>query len=181
MMIKINLIPVKRKKKPKPIPMFIVWGVLLLILSGIGAAYTSYYLKDKIKNLELQKASNEAKIATLKDRIKEVSNFEKLNKTFTEKKQVIETLRANQSIPVKLLSEFNKYMTEGVWFNNLSVSGSIIQIEGAGFSNSDIVSFIQNLKNSAMLSDSVLEETRMAKQDGVDVYTFKLTIKMKTI
>lgn len=180
MMIKINLVPIKRKKKAKPIPMFVVWGVLLLILAGIGTAYTAYYLKNKITGLEAQKAANEKKIASLKERIKEVSDFEQLNKAFTDKKQVIEKLRYNQSIPVKLMTELNKFLTEGIWLNTLAYIGDKLDIEGSGFSNSDIVTFIQNLKNSAMLADSVLEETRVSKQDGVDIYNFKISIKVKT-
>ena len=179
MMIRINLIPTKRKKKAKPVPTFVVWAVLLLVLSAAGTAYTAYYMKSRISALNAQKAANEKKLADLKERIKAVSNFEALNKAFTDKKQLIEKLRANQSIPVRLLAELNKYLTEGIWLNSLSMIGDSIAIEGSGFSNSDIVAFIQSLKASQMLGDAVLQETHMTKQDGVDVYNFKLIIKMK--
>ncbi len=179
MMIRINLIPTKRKKKAKPVPSFVVWAVLILVLSAAGTAYTAYFMKSRISALNAQKAANDKKLADLKERIKAVSNFEALNKAFTAKKQLIEKLRANQSIPVRLLTEINKYLTEGIWFNSLTMKGDSIEIEGAGFSNSDIVAFIQSLKGSQMLGDAVLQETHMNKQDGVDVYIFKLIIKMK--
>lgn len=179
MMIRINLIPTKRKKKAKPVPTFIVWAVLILVLSAAGTAYTAYFMKSRISALNSQKAANEKKLADLKERIKAVSNFEALNKAFTDKKQLIEKLRANQSIPVKLLTEINKYLTEGIWFNSISVTGDKLDIDGSGFSNSDIVAFIQSLKGSQILGDAVLQETHMTKQDGVDVYSFKLTITMK--
>jgi hypothetical protein len=47
-MIKINLILTKRKKKAKPIPMFLVAGVGLLALSLAGSFYAASLVENKI-------------------------------------------------------------------------------------------------------------------------------------
>ena len=181
-MIKINLLPTKRKvrKKPKPIPMFIVIGVVLLALSLVAGFFTRFYMGSKIASLEEKKKQNEKKLAELNEKIKEVKDFEAINKTFIERKNVIESLRKNQSLPVRILDEISARLTEGVWLTAMSIGGSAINIEGVGFSNPEIVAFVQNLKNSPLLSEVYLHETRQSAIEGIEVYTFRITMQVKS-
>jgi type IV pilus assembly protein PilN len=54
-----------------------------------------------------------------------------------------------------------------------------VTIEGIGFTNMDVVAFVENLKKSLTYSDVYLEETKQAKVDKTDVYNFKLNFKVK--
>ncbi|MDP2166795.1 MAG: PilN domain-containing protein [Thermodesulfovibrionales bacterium] len=179
-MIRINLLPTKRKvkKKPKPVPNFVIVGVLLLTASVVASVYTRYFLNAKIEALETKKAENAKKIAELNEKIKEVKDFEARNKLFTDRKNIIEDLRKNQSLPVKILDEMSMRLTEGVWLISISITGNNINIDGVGFSNSEIVSFVQNLKASALFKEAYLHETRQAAIEGIEVYTFKITMQV---
>jgi type IV pilus assembly protein PilN len=177
-MIKINLLPVKKKKKPKPVPSFLIVGLLLLTFSVIVALSYSYILKSKINTLEIQKAENAKKLAELNEKIKEVRDFENLNLKFKQRKDIIEELTKNQSMPVKVLDEMSRRLVEGVWLRSMSIARNDISIDGVGFTNSDIVNFVQTLKGSKLFSDVVLIETRQERVEGEEVYLFKLTLKV---
>lgn len=180
-MIRINLLPVKKKRKPKVavpkvpiIPMVIVFAITSLV-----AGYLWVSLERKISTLKVDKTSKEKILADLKSKIKEVENFEKDNKRFEEKTSIIEQLRRNQSGPVLLLDEISSWIPERVWLSSLNESGGNVNIEGLAFSNSDIVAFVTNLKGSKYLTDVGLIESKQTVQEKAPVFQFKLTCKVK--
>jgi len=178
-MIKVNLLPVKRKKKPKPIPAFIITTAIITGITLGVMLFLVFLFNARLSAKKNIFQANEQKIAELKQKIKEVENFEKLNKTIQEKNIIIEQLRSNQSIPVKLLDEISKLLPKGVWLNAMTVSGENIDIDGCAFDNSEIVSYVENLKNSQMLSEVYLQESKSTTIEKIPLYTFKLTFKVK--
>lgn len=178
-MIKINLLPYKKKKKkPKPLPGFLITGSLLLVVSvSVGMIYNFYFLKSKIADLENRKAENAKKVAQLGERIKEVQDFVGLNKTFTDRKNIIESLRKNQNLPVRILDEMSSRLTEGIWLTTMTIDNLNINIDGVGFSNPDIVTFVQHLKASPLFTEVYLHGTAKSSAEGVEVFTFKITLQ----
>lgn len=179
-MIRVNLLPVKRKKKHRPIPTFAISVIIITVFTFIVLAYVFFYLNSRLSSLRGQHRNNQQKIAELKERVREVENFEKLNKAFENKKNIIEQLRKNQSIPVKLLDEVSKLLPNGVWLNSMSVAAENINIDGYAFTNSDVVAYVDNLKGSKILTDVYLQESRQANIEKISLYQFKLTFKVKT-
>lgn len=180
-MIRINLLPVakKRKKKPKPIPSFVVIGVLLSVFVSIGVAYAMFYLKNRLSALETEKKNNEKEITELNKKLKDIENFEKLNKSFKERKEIIEKLRKDQSFPVKILNEVSKALPPGVWLTNLTFSSNNISIEGYAYTNDDVVTYVDNFKKSELFTDVYLHETKLSNIEKVSVYQFKISLKVK--
>jgi type IV pilus assembly protein PilN len=178
-MIKVNLLPVKRKKKPKPLPSFIVVTILITVIICIIMAYLTFFFNSRLSAKKDQFAANEKKIAELKEKIKAVEDFEKRNKTFKERNDIIEQLSRNKSLPVKILDEFSTLLPNGVWLQTMSVSGESINLEGYGFTNNDIVSYVDNIKNSPMFTDVYLQESKSVEAEKIALYMFKLTCKLK--
>ncbi|NWF76027.1 MAG: PilN domain-containing protein [Nitrospirae bacterium] len=179
-MIKVNLLPVKRKKKPKPVPTFVISTVLVTLVIFIVMAYLVFFYSSRLSDRKSKFAANEQKIAELKEQIKAVEDFEKKNKMFEERNKIIEQLSKNKSIPVKLLDEINMLLPNGIWFTAMNVKGvSDVSIDGYGFTNTDIVAFVDNLKNSQTFTDIYLQESKSAEFEKIPVYQFKLTLKMK--
>jgi type IV pilus assembly protein PilN len=177
-MIKINLIPVKRKKKAKPVPPFLVAAVLLLLLSGIGVLFAYKSIAATVTDLENQKKANAEKLKELEKKVAEVKNFENLNKQVAQRKNIIEQLTKNQSIPVRILDEMSNSLTDGIWFTSMNITGKRITISGIGFSNTDIVTFVQSLKASDFFDDVNLQGTSRKLQGTVETYTFNLTVEV---
>jgi Tfp pilus assembly protein PilN len=181
-MIKVNLLPVtrKKKKKAKPLPSFIITMTITTVLTGIIMAYLVYYFNSKLAAGKALFAANERKIAELKEKIAAVDNFEQLNRSIQQKKDIIEQLRKNQSIPVKLVDEMSNLLPKGVWLQTMSVTGQAIDVEGFAFTNSEIVSFVDNIKTSKVFSDANLQESKSTNIESIQLYNFKLTCKMKS-
>lgn len=177
-MIRINLLAVKRKKKAKPLPSFVISAVLITVVTVCALAYLAFYFNSKLQSTKSRFDANTRTIAELKEKIKEVENFEKLNKTIDEKNKIIEQLRRNQRIPVMMLDEISRNLPKGVWISSLSVSGSSGSLEGYGFTNSDVVAYVDNLKGSKMLVDIYLQESKQAEVEKIPLYQFKLTFKV---
>ena len=184
-MIRINLLPVKRKKKPKPIPGFLAVAVILIIITSIGVVYAYFNIKEEIKTLQVKKVSNEQRLKELKKKLKELENYESLVKSVEQKKKVIIQLRKNQSIPVRLLDEISKHLPNGIWLSVLRVKDKSVNIEGYAFTNSDVVKYVNNLKGSALFNSVYLAESKHGEiseeglKEKVPVYKFKIRLKIK--
>lgn len=180
-MIKINLLPVKRKRRPKVVPPKLpVFPIVIgLIFALAVSGYRWFSMESNISTLRAEKSSAERKLIDLKVKIREVEDFEKDNKRFEEKTDIIEQLRKNQSGPVCLLDEVSKGIPERLWLSALNESGGTVTLDGLSFSNSDIVTFVGNLKASPYLTDVALIESRQTTQEAIAVYQFKLTFRVK--
>jgi type IV pilus assembly protein PilN len=180
-MIKINLLPTKRKppKKLTELQQQLILGVLLLTVSVGGMAF--FWMKWTAQAAELQEKVNAA-IAMAADQTKKlqkVANVEEDRKKVLEKIGVIEQLKKNQSGPVKLLDKVSRALPKGLNLTALTESASQVSIDGTAFSNNEVVRFVDNLKSDRFFSDVLLIESRQAKIDGVDIYQYKLQFKFK--
>jgi type IV pilus assembly protein PilN len=150
--------------------------VLLLAVSVIGVVFYAKSIGAEIKSLENQKQTNAKKLKELQQKVKEVKNYESLNAQVAQRKEIIEQLTKNQSLPVRLLDEMSISLTDGVWISSLSISGTQIRLSGTGFKNTDIVSFVQSLKRSELFKDVNLLGTSRKMQGKVETYSFNMTL-----
>jgi type IV pilus assembly protein PilN len=178
-MIKINLLPTKRKvpKKVTELQQQLVLGGLILVLLLIGIGYFWIALNNRIKALEQEKAAAESKIKAQDNLLKEVINVENERKKVLDKIDIIDQLKKNQTGPVRLLDEVSKALPAGVNLTSLSEKKGQVDIEGTAFTNNDIVRFIDNLKAQAYFTDIFLMETKQVTVEGTDIYNYKLQFR----
>lgn len=179
-MIKINLLPAKRKpaKKLTPLQQQMIIGTFIIVISlGImGFWWWSLYLH--INELKSEKAAAEAKIAQQEKMLTEVKNVEAEEKSVKEKIEVIRKLEANQTGPVRLLDEISKLLPKGVGLTVLSEKGGQVDLEGNAFTNNELVSFINALKTSPLFNDVYLVISEQTKLEGYDIYKYKLQLNV---
>ncbi len=178
-MIKINLMPLKKKKKAKPLPTFLIVTIGVLIASIAVAGYLNYFFGTRVKERKDTVATNERTLADLARKIKAVDDYEKRNAEYKKRKEIIEQLRKNTAIPVRILDEVSAILPVGVWFTSMNVNEESITMKCSAFSNTDVVNFINNLKGSKILSDVYLQESIQAQQGGFTIYNFGVTCKVK--
>jgi type IV pilus assembly protein PilN len=189
-MIRINLLAERKQKKQKKVEQSFAGEqtkgpAFLTILAGVTAAtivvmvLVVFFLKSKVSDLKSEYVVNQGKIADFTRKIDEVKKYETLNKAIQQKSALIETLKKNQAVPVRLLDDISKLLPDGIWLSAVSYNNPQVTIEGVGFTNMDIVVFVENLKKSVTYSDVYLEETKQATVDKTDVYNFKLNFKVK--
>ncbi|MEW6107800.1 MAG: PilN domain-containing protein [Nitrospirota bacterium] len=178
-MIKVNLLPVKKKKKAKPVPAFLISTILITLIVCAVLAYFIYFFTSRVSIRQAKVRENEQKIQELKEKIKEVEDFEKRNTVFQQRKEIIEQLGKNKTLPVKILSEISALLPVGVWLNTMDVKGTDISLSCTAFTNTDVVNYVNNLKNSNLFTDIYLQESIQSPTSGFSLYSFKLTFKVK--
>jgi len=180
-MIKINLLPTKKKPPKKVIDLQqqLILAVLVLILLGIGIGYFWIMQSNRIESLLKQQAEAEARVRSQDNMLKEVKNVEEERAQVAEKISVIERLKKNQEGPVRLLDEINTTLPQGVNILSLVENNNNVNLDGEAFTNEDVVRFVDNLKASRLLTDVVLIETVQGKREGFDIYKYKLQLVYK--
>ena len=178
-MIKVNLFPGKKKKRAKPLPTLLIAMIFVTLGTLIVMAYLTFFFSSRLSARKDQFAANEQKIAELKAKIKAVEDFEQRNKTFKQRNEIIEQLSKNKSLPVKILDEISTLLPTGIWLQTMTVSGEGINLEGSGFTNPEIVAFVDNIKNSKLFTEVYLQESVSKEMEKIPLYTFKLIFKLK--
>jgi type IV pilus assembly protein PilN len=182
-MIKINLIPTKRKtpRKITELQQQMVLGVLILALVGMGVGYFWLRLNSRINDLNRTKAEAEAKIREQENMLREVKNIEEERKQVSEKIAIIEQLKKNQVGPVRLLDEISNALPPTVNLTSLTERGGQVDIAGQAFSNHDIVRFVDNLKAIPYFADVFLVESTQVVIEGIEAYNYKLQFRFKGV
>lgn len=180
-MIKINLLPTKKKPPKKVIDLQqqLILGLSIIVLLMLGMYYFWKQQTDRIQMLSQIKITAEKKLHDQENTLKEVQSVEDQRKKVSDKIGIIEQLKKNQSGPVRLLDELSKALPRNVNIASMNEANRTVRIEGDAFSNDDIVRFIDNLKASPMLVDVALQESSQVRRDGVDLYQYKLQFGYK--
>jgi len=180
-MIKINLLPTKRKPPRKVTELQKQIIVAVVVLSGVIAGMLFYYfsLESKIDAKTKEKAAALAEVARQDAMLKEVKNVEEERKKVTDKIGVIEQLKKNQQGPVRLLDELSRAIPVTVDLLTMAEAGGNINITGEAFTNEDVVKFVDNLKASAFFADVYLLETSQKNKEGYEIYDYKLQFRYK--
>lgn len=180
-MIKINLLPTKKKPPKKVIDLQqqLLLGFLILVLVLMAMAFFWKRQKGQIAALQKEKVSAEARIRSQDKILNEVKDVEEQRQNVAEKIDVIEKLKKNQAGPVRLLDEISKALPMNVNLTSLVESDNNINIEGEAFTNDDVVRFVDNLKASPYLSGVMLLETSQIKREALDIYKYKLQFVYK--
>ena len=178
-MIKVNLLLVKKKKKQKPVPTFLISTVFITLAACAILAYLIFFFNGRVSERQAKVRENEAKISELKQKLKDVEDYEKHNTNFQKEKEIIETLGKNKTLPVKILDETSNLLPAGVWLTSMEVKGDNVNLSCTAFTNTDVVNYVDNLKNSKFFTDIYLQESVQVQAAGLSIYNFRLTYKVK--
>jgi len=180
-MIKINLLPTKRKpqKKMTELQQQLILGVLILTVTVGGIAF--FWMQLIAQAAELQGKVNTAlaTVAEQKKKLEKVANVEEDRKKVLEKIGVIEQLKKNQSGPVKLLDKVSRALPKGLNVTSLVEGSGQVNIDGMAFSNNEVVRFVDSLKADRFFSEVLLLESRQGKVENIEIYQYKLQFKVK--
>ena len=177
-MIKINLLPVPKARKVKKqaeLRSQLILIVLALVMMGIFFSYTWFDLNKRLQQLQKTKIEATAKLDAVKKKVETVQNFEENKKILEEKNAIIEQLKKKQAGPIRVLDEISKNLEPlKLWLTGLSLEGNRVNLDGKAITNSEIVEFISNLKESPVFSGVALIESRQTLEGNIPVYQFTL-------
>jgi type IV pilus assembly protein PilN len=175
-MIKINLLPTKKKppKKVMDLQKQMLLGGLVIVLLVIVMWYFYSRQKELIETLTATKLAAENRVREQDNQLKDVKNVKENRQKVADKIKIVEDLEKHQGAPVRLLDEISIALPVGVNLLSLTESSNNVSIEGEAFTNEDIVRFIDNLKSSRFFTDVVLLESSRTKQQDAEYYKYKL-------
>jgi Tfp pilus assembly protein PilN len=164
------------------LPPPILYGAIATVFLIVIMIAITLFLNKKISTVQDDITLKDKKLTELKVKLKEVQNYEKNNEEVRQKTQIIEQLKKKQIIPLLLLDEVSQRLPKGpkgVWLMKITDKGGRVSVEGYAYTNSDLVTYVQNLKQSKHFTDVTLVESRQDKIDAYAIYKFKMTFKIK--
>ncbi|HEY6506466.1 MAG TPA: PilN domain-containing protein [Vicinamibacterales bacterium] len=159
-MIRINLLGVERKATKTPItfnlsqqaPM--VCLALLLGAAG-GTGWWFWSLRQDSLRVDADTVAANREAARLKSLLVEVSQFEARSKQLQQRVQLIESLRAGQSVPVQLLDHISRSLPDMLWLTELNQDGGAVTLQGRSTTLIALSDFVGNLGSNALLQKPI--------------------------
>jgi type IV pilus assembly protein PilN len=179
-MIKVNLLPAKKKrKKAMQIPTFLLATIGITLLAGVILALLYSHFDSEVEARQARVRENEIRLKALEEKIKEVEAFERRNALFKNRKEIIEQLGRNKTIPVKVIDEISASLPVGVWITTMKLSNITLDLKCTAFTNTDVVEHVNKLKKSKMFSDVYLKESVKQKKTEFSLYDYSVSMKVK--
>jgi type IV pilus assembly protein PilN len=184
-MIRINLLGVERQKTRK-LPTFTVQAQqitvacsLILVSTCAGVGWWYWSLKQGKAQVEADIVAAQQQQQQLQSVLVEVKQFEGRRAQLQQRVQLIEQLRAGQTIPVQLLDHLSRSIPELLWLTDMDQKGDALTIQGRSNTLAATADFVTNLGNSILLVKPIDMDTEVETlpggaqgQPGVELYKF---------
>jgi len=189
-MIRINLLGVERQKvKAAAFEISQHSGALcavMLVLASAGTGWWFWSLRQESAQVDADTAAANREAARLKSVLTEVEQFEARTKQLQERVQLIERLRAGQSLPVQLLDHISRSLPDMLWLTDLQQEGPAVTIQGRSTTLIALSDFVGNLGSNALLVkpieivNSQVEpgETKNGQAASPDLISFTVRVQV---
>jgi type IV pilus assembly protein PilN len=182
-MIRINLLPTPRARTVKrqwDVRLEVACAIGVVLLTAGACIFYADLLDSEIEAKQVEKQGKEKQLAILKEKVKQVQDFEQRKKLLEDKNRVIDELEKSRSGPVRVLDYVSQSLNPlNLWLTRLSMKGNEIELEGRALTNNDVVEFVNNLRASDYFVNIRLVESRSGIESKVSVYQFKLNLTLK--
>jgi type IV pilus assembly protein PilN len=180
-MIRINLLPVGRRPVEEKVRKEISVFFLLMFFSLAVMAYFHIGHTREIKRIGETKKTVDKEIRRYRDRQKQLDELKKKENVMKQKLKVIEDLRKNRDLPVRILNELAvRIPADKMWIKTLSQKGGILTLTGVARGNETIAQFMEILAKSPYIDPNavVLKQSRQVKIEGYKLKNFNLSAKI---
>ncbi|WP_338864195.1 PilN domain-containing protein [Myxococcus stipitatus] len=180
MMIRINLLPVRKTQtKKKGQTTLVLFGVLLL-----GAAVGNYFWYDDRESeyqLNAQAiAQTKATIAGLEKTIGEVKNINARKLEVEKKLAVLDSLRKGRNGPVRMMDALASATPKKVWVKGFVESSNAVSIDGSAVSHDEVAEFMRGLNGVVWTPKGMgrlVDHRRESKTSRVELLTAEATVE----
>jgi len=183
-MIRVNLLAPERptgKKKARAVSVapgaVQVYLFLALFVGGalVVCAALWWYQSTKIKKLDSDIAAAEQRQRELQAIKVQVDALEAMRKTFQQKVDLIERLKAEQSAPVHMLDEISKNLPDFVWLTSMDQTGPIVKLGGKSSGLTSVADFISALQRSGWFP--LVDLVSSAEANNIITFNLQATFK----
>ncbi len=173
-MIKINLLPRERVRRPAIAPRLLVALAFVAVLAA--TALTTVYLELRNARVRAQIDDVNARIEELKPQVGEVEALQRQIADARKKEQLLRQLDSLRIPWDKVLTELRKIIPADVWLIRIEAKGDgDLTFNGFGMSYEAVARFMVNLDASPVFQGADLTIGQKQSQSGRDVINFSVT------
>ncbi len=145
----------------------------ILTIVGLLLAGGYWFVKNSaLASIEETAVQKRAEAATLEKIIKEVEQFKKRKEDLENRIALINDLKRNQKVPVRVMDRVSQDLPDLVWLDRMQVQGRSIDVSGRALNENAIALFIENLKNDGLFSEPILKRIN---RTAPNVYTYEMS------
>jgi type IV pilus assembly protein PilN len=175
-MLRINLLPVRQLKKRAKARNQIISAIvalcsLLVLLALVGILQKGTISATQAKIAELTKKKD-----AYGPMLAEIEKIKNQKKELERKTAVINKLRTESSITVRVLDEVAKNVDNSrLWLESLSQQGPSLSLTGVALDNETVAQFMDKLKASQVIVDVNLTSSSLKVISGRSLKSFVMT------
>jgi type IV pilus assembly protein PilN len=178
-MIHINLLPYREERRKAKRQQFYGMLGLVAILAGLIVFAVWAFIDDRISSQQARNDYLKREITALDKEIDEIKRLKDQVAALVARKQIIEALQQDRAEAVRLLSELNRQMPEGVYVRSLKQEGQKINLIGYAQSNARVSTLMRNIEGSQWLESPLLLEIKAVNVDNRRLNEFSLSAAVK--
>jgi type IV pilus assembly protein PilN len=135
----------------------------------------AYLQVEKASSLKSAIADIDRETKTYNPILAKMKEIESSKKELERKSAVIDKLKADSSLTVRVLDEVaNIIDNERMWLLDLNQQGGALQLNGVALDNQTVAEFMDNLKLSSFVTSVDLTDSSLKKIAGRDLKSFSL-------
>ena len=142
-------------------------AILGLLLAG-GYWFVRNSALNSTEEVAVQKR---AEAASLEKIIKEVEQFKKRKDDLESRIALINDLKRNQKVPVRVMDRVSQDLPDLVWLDRMEMQGGSVSVSGRALNENAIALFIENLKKDGLFSEPILKRIN---RSAPNVYTYEM-------
>lgn len=180
-MIRINLLPVRRRGR-RLVPESGVVSAVLLVIASLVAAY--FYGAWQNRRVEVETAAINQKLVEIRPKVAQVRALEMQIEDLQAREGLLRTLEARQLPWPEILIDLAQRTPTDAWLNSASITGDAIphlSLSGSALSYNSVAHFMTNLAASRFYSDVDLQAVQGSKTAAVQVIQFGLVTTLRPV
>jgi type IV pilus assembly protein PilN len=179
MMMEINLLPHREARRAADLRESIALLVLGLVVLAGGIFFMDKSVRSELSAAEVNVAQLEADIARYKPQQLLVEKFKAQKKELQDKLDVIGSLEAARTGPVRVLDELSSNVPERLWLTQIATKGKEIRLEGQSLDTGVVADFLRILNASPYFVNVDLDKTSGGQVvEGVRLVNFVIRADM---
>lgn len=175
-MANINLLPWREERREELKKEYFAILVAAVVFAGLVVFAWHYYVSNQISNQQSRNAYLEENIRELSAQVKEINAMKTKREELKDRMRVIQDLQGNRPEIVHIFDQLVQTLPDGVFFSELSRSGSSITIEGTAESNNRVSSLMRRLDRSDWFTSPNLVSVTANPSFGEQANDFKLMV-----
>jgi len=177
-MIRINLLPVREKKKKESTRQMFSILALSIGLVALVLIVVHLSLSSQINQVQSQIIGYNEEITRLKVDTKDVDKFKAEKEDLQRRLNIIYALQRAKTGPVRVLDDLSMALPGKLWLTSLREKSGKMEIKGIAFDNQDIAKFMTNLESYGVIKNVELVISQQLERKELKLKEFTVTCQV---